>query len=491
MSMSELYALATVANLAFKRVWAEQQKLSTPSSLSKKCKDAIGLVASSSRLIADIWWLPEEKKHGIFALKRFHHDKGRSRIEHIQNSVTQHIANINDVCSMCDTDTLAMSDPSSSLQRVDHLSKLHKECLTAIKTIDKPNVHRLVEFAYTTLPMVRHSSVVGELVLERTHQTLKRALRQSNRKEFQIMAMRSIAFDDWQGRLTLAVSGVYKNCELSLLSCFRLLWGRDSVSTVNAMLSTEQKSQVLESIGPEACVPVELRTQAKSVLSPRYSGYDTLVCSLRGRVQNMGTDASSWRGIEVRVRQFIMNAFRPNRNLCTVSLADQIVSYYPNGVLECSFHTGDILEVLCCRPHDPSFHFPFVVQPNCSDHLGSLRNSSGLALWFVTAAIFLEYASRNSFYIAVRPCLAVYGPLSQDESEQCLKRYKVDSQGRIPFAAMDRSMREVGAVRDCTCISCNHTDSSVAETADRPCQGLSSGAFTALTRQEGFPPRQG
>lgn len=75
-----------------------------------------------------------------------------------------------------------------------------KNALRAITTIDKPNVHHLWEFTCTVLPMVDHARIVGELVFEKSHQSLKN-ISHSNNHDVQMFAMRHAAFDDWMALL--------------------------------------------------------------------------------------------------------------------------------------------------------------------------------------------------------------------------------------------------------------------------------------------------
>ncbi len=75
-------------------------------------------------------------------------------------------------------------------------------------------------------------SLFGELVLEKRHQALKRAVKQSNNKDAQIQAMKDIALSDWQGRMALVAHPVIKGQEYAFRACFRLLRGRESVAQI-------------------------------------------------------------------------------------------------------------------------------------------------------------------------------------------------------------------------------------------------------------------
>ncbi len=101
--------------------------------------------------------------------------------------------------------------------------KVQRQTMTAIKTVDKPKLHRLRELVYTSLPMISRSTCFGEPVFEKTHQLLKRAIIISNNRDIQFQCMRSVAYNDWEGRLKLFAGHVLDGSSNALRSCFRLL----------------------------------------------------------------------------------------------------------------------------------------------------------------------------------------------------------------------------------------------------------------------------
>ncbi len=83
----------------------------------------------------------------------------------------------------------------TSLELQPILLQLRKEknwAKKAIKCVDKPNTHRILELVHCTLPMVGHIARCEELVLERAHQPLKRAIKKSNNRDIHMHAMRSL-----------------------------------------------------------------------------------------------------------------------------------------------------------------------------------------------------------------------------------------------------------------------------------------------------------
>lgn len=64
---------------------------------------------------------------------------------------------------MTDEDFDALENPRTNRARRAMLEKEYKACIVSIKTIDKPNVHRLHELVSTTLPMENMCPVLVSL----------------------------------------------------------------------------------------------------------------------------------------------------------------------------------------------------------------------------------------------------------------------------------------------------------------------------------------
>ena len=77
--------------------------------------------------------------------------------------------------------------------------------LTAKKLIDKSNLHRLLELYSHSLPAFRRITNLQELIFEKAHQPLKRAVQSSIHKCPQLDAMFTTLADDWETRLSFEV----------------------------------------------------------------------------------------------------------------------------------------------------------------------------------------------------------------------------------------------------------------------------------------------
>ncbi len=195
MCMSELYALSTVAEIALIAGCMHEDKQSgKQSTVSHKSQEAIRLVGSCGRLVSSLWYIPVMEIDGPSKVRSFEYRNGDQHLRTLQILTDSHLKNVRNICHMADADVLLLEDPSCPRQKKLELSKLHYATSIALKTVDKPNLHRLRELVLTTLPMIGYIGRVAELVLEKTHQTLKRAISISNNQDIQLHCMRTAAF---------------------------------------------------------------------------------------------------------------------------------------------------------------------------------------------------------------------------------------------------------------------------------------------------------
>ncbi len=197
MSISELNALCLVAEIGFLKGYAYQQAQKSAANIpSDKCRSAISVVCSCATLIANLWFIPRFFRDGNNAVAFIHEDH-RIFVFQVYSVFNfcpfgPRVGNLHNVRHR----VFKTENPRTSRSDKIKLTRAHAQCLLAIRTVDKPNVHRLIELAHCTLPMMGHISRFGELVLEKRHEALKRAVKQSNNKDAQIQAMKDIALSD-------------------------------------------------------------------------------------------------------------------------------------------------------------------------------------------------------------------------------------------------------------------------------------------------------
>lgn len=86
----------------------------------------------------------------------------------------------------------------------NYLSEVHRLCEGdggLRRYLDKPNVHRLMEFAIHTLPRYSHALMVTELVFESSHQQLKSTLKKNTLSSAHISAVEKVIARDWLHRV--------------------------------------------------------------------------------------------------------------------------------------------------------------------------------------------------------------------------------------------------------------------------------------------------
>jgi len=208
MSLSTLYIIIPFVSKAFALILKE-----IPSD-----------VASPVRLeMAELWELFTNLVGSIWDKGRDHQlDKFKYR-----NSMRVAFNNfwvcLRKVCNVSEEMENACSIPSEGVIEVKKMAQPYRLCHECLKLMEKPNTHRLQEYFVEQKYCWNHGVWMGELSLERVHQKLKAALKRSNKKEEQLLAMNSIRFWDWQGRLTALLNSE----EIHLRESFALLIGRN------------------------------------------------------------------------------------------------------------------------------------------------------------------------------------------------------------------------------------------------------------------------
>ncbi len=109
---------------------------------------------------------PSSTIDGPAAVQEHEKQDGKSYIRSIQKLTDVHLHRVSLICEMSDSDFILLEDSACSPPRRLELIKIRHETQISINMLDKPNLHRLRELVYTTLPMVGHISGIGELVLK-------------------------------------------------------------------------------------------------------------------------------------------------------------------------------------------------------------------------------------------------------------------------------------------------------------------------------------
>ncbi len=201
--------------------------------------------------------------------------------------------------------------------------------------------------------MIGNVARIGELHLEKSHQVLKRAIRQSNRKEVQIQSVQSAIFNDWHGRLSLQVPRALRGETSSELGCYRLLFGRVAVFSLRGSLSADDRNLVYQILGPRCCVPAWFESQAKYVVCPRVVSKCLLKWSLYSKPESIGHNSDQlWSLAKSKTNKL----FQTVSDLIGIALNIEF-GYHaqlkgPNDLRVLSIHVGDIIDVKCTHGKD-------------------------------------------------------------------------------------------------------------------------------------------
>ena len=181
MSVSAMYSLLLVAPSSFKNAISINGLGRLPGRDREDIGLALDILESFQEIVAWVHFRPESLLDGGNYVGSFLGGQRRLYLIEMQEKCRNLVSNMSTLCA-----------------RSEH-AKRH---------LDKPNVHRLVEFFSFTLPAFGNVFHIQELVLERGHQELKCGILRSNFKNPQLQAMESVTGNDWVNRLGLELEDV-------------------------------------------------------------------------------------------------------------------------------------------------------------------------------------------------------------------------------------------------------------------------------------------
>lgn len=164
MSMTSVFSVLMVIN-------AIADQYLNNSDLHRRCRE---LLISLQYLMSAAYWWPRVSVDGPMAMP-YTGEGGNSRhVAELKKAVTDYVSKLHD-------------------------ARTHFREETAV--LDKPNVHRVVELFFHTVPMFGHIGNVCEMSLESYHQVLKCGLRNNTHSDKHITAVEHALSQDWQRRL--------------------------------------------------------------------------------------------------------------------------------------------------------------------------------------------------------------------------------------------------------------------------------------------------
>jgi hypothetical protein len=158
--------------------------------------DLVQLLSLFQKLVSKTCYLPRIDVDGISQVEKFNERDGMERLDALFQLSCKYVADLHFICSQ-------------STKGVG-------------RTLNKPNVHRLLELYAHTLPAFGHVGHFQELLFETAHQPLKRGIKRSNNRDPHIYAVQAVLANDWETRLALEIASVGKPDQWSNTTCNRI-----------------------------------------------------------------------------------------------------------------------------------------------------------------------------------------------------------------------------------------------------------------------------
>jgi len=249
MPISDCYRLVPVFGDAFRWITS---KATDSIDIRRYQSKLLDLIVSFTRLFGNIWAREMNDRVG--------------RIERAHRDYCLKFDKLNEVDSEMMAKCLSGGGKGGKGKgKKGKLSQTHNLRCSVISTLDKPNTHRIREFAIEQSLFWDHPVWVGELSLERTHQRVKRALKQTNCKEEQILAMNGLRFNDWQARLCSVLQIDVQPVRVHYREAIALLYGRNSGVFDDQVAYANAQDRAWTVLDPSSIFMKELQLQGQSI----------------------------------------------------------------------------------------------------------------------------------------------------------------------------------------------------------------------------------
>lgn len=473
MSMSDLYAVGLVAPLAF-RLGVDLAKTQSSQSFTLTCtfEKSLRLVQSVSDLIPSLFWAPSPTKDTVAEVSAFFDCSSTRHVAKLRTKMESHLSLVRDICSPTRALILELNASSTSRTRRRDLQSLIDGCTAAIAEVDKPNVHRLFELTGTTLHMLTKLSLVGELLLERRHQVLKRAARRANNINIHEHAMSTVIFNDWQSRLTANLFAAQSGDKQSQVACFRLLQGRDAIWQCAGHPSPSDLKDVMETLKSSSPLPQELATQSLSIVSDSSQPF-TVLSSFRCSKQ----DEFSPDGQHVSILTDALHASHPGARRPFVWRKAIRFTGRPSRSL--SFvGRNSILSTLSPHVSSTAEHFPFVQLSSRT------RVGTHFRFWAVCDIVSIDTGVGSWIHYA-----RVLPVLQKTDSSPAL--FAANTLRNECLLLLTSEAQSAACLHDCKSASCTVLSGSLGVRHCPVMDPLNGTPFYLLRRSDGYPSRVG
>ena len=293
-------------------------------------------------------------------------------VREVQIRVTEHIKMVRKTCALSENELKLLGMPGVS----DRSSRSLGEGLTSnsstkvVKILDKPNVHRLFEFAFKTLPIVRHARVVNELSFESIHAQMRRSIERSNRRNPHFHAMQNALIDDWKSRITLVRSELSsENYSLtSVQSAFRLIGGWEKSLELDINLPYGLDTRLKSILAGEGDQAFPSGIGAAGVMPPHARDFEAEIWRLVGdSVVDMTWNNPNFEVVPAVFKSYLRLIYSSD----TISVSNEAVALNGFDSGRCRLSAGHVIEVECSKSENYDDHVPFVQQLSFLSHRAS------------------------------------------------------------------------------------------------------------------------
>lgn len=214
--------------------------------------ECIDLQRTLCECMSRVYFFPKEARDGVAVVERFCNEHGQEWMR----------------------ETVCMLE---NYIKAAHSACVNHPCLR--EDLDKPSIHRLLEFAHRTLPSFGHVRFINELIFERAHQEMKGGIIQSNHMNPQLQAMRDAIADSWIQMLASATSKITAGGDGWDESSTRLVLRLSGSSEWSGNITMEQVNHIRSTFNEPMLQ--SLREREHQIL-PQTSTSDGLIWERRG-----------------------------------------------------------------------------------------------------------------------------------------------------------------------------------------------------------------
>ena len=225
MSISGVFCVLLLAHGSFTEGIKWHMCNDSNASVSTEVNSAMDILSEFRNLVSETYWFPSALIDGIPSVLKFNKNDGRSHMRYLLSKTQRLRSMVNETC---------------------RLSDICKH------EVDKLNMHRLLELYVHSIPALGHVTHFAELLFEKAHQPMKRAIQKSNHRNADLQAVDQFLLIDWGERFCAA-------------AVEHISFNRCSSNTIANLLCGEKLREIRAARGME----ISLKNAVNEIMVPR------------------------------------------------------------------------------------------------------------------------------------------------------------------------------------------------------------------------------